>query len=187
MPMIQKYESYDAYYEIAEPLLALELWHGISKDYDNGEVIQKYVFCGTGRSQGRLSNECYLIHLVCSINSFRSTMKYSIVNNSVTRTTVPSTELHVTTLMIEVIVNRKQWQIQAHPVFGDLIFFEYVSNIRAKEGGFQRWKVFGYVTKFHPAELTPFTQFNRDLRKWKPIVACKLSSTKYAQRIDFSF
>lgn len=128
------YDSYKQYYQVAMPLLLLEIWCTMTKDF---ETVPK--------------------------NMQRATMMCSIVENSVTRTPIPSTNLFLTTLMLEVLVNRDDLNKQTHPVYGDLVYLEYVTTVREKQ---IFHKVFGYITNMQHMIITDFTQYNKDLRNY---------------------
>ncbi|XP_077261101.1 putative helicase senataxin isoform X2 [Temnothorax americanus] len=127
------YDSYKQYYEVAMPLLLLEMWCVMTKEF---ETIQK--------------------------NRQRPTMMCSIVENSITRTPIPSTSLFLTTLMLEVLINKDDLNKQTHPIYGDLVYLEYVTNVRDKQ---IFHKIYGYVTNMQHVIITDFTHYNRDLRK----------------------
>jgi len=128
------YESYKQYYEIAMPLLLLEIWCIMTKEF---ETIQK--------------------------NMQRTTVMCSIVENSVTRTPIPSTNLFLTTLTLEVLVNKEDLNKQNHPIYGDLVYLEYVRNVRGKQ---IFHKIFAYITNMQHMVITDFTYYNRDLRNY---------------------
>ncbi|XP_024885343.1 uncharacterized protein LOC112463276 isoform X1 [Temnothorax curvispinosus] len=127
------YDSYKQYYEVAMPLLLLEMWCVMTKEF---ETIQK--------------------------NRQRPTMMCSIVENSITRTPIPSTNLFLTTLMLEVLINKDDLNKQTHPIYGDLVYLEYVTNVHDKQ---IFHKIYGYVTNMQHVIITDFTHYNRDLRK----------------------
>lgn len=102
-PMLTFYKSYSDYYKIAEPLLLLEIWYGITKEF---EMIEK--------------------------NTKRPTMMCSILEHSITHTHVPSVNLYSSTLTVEVLVTKENLSKQIHPNYGDLVFFEYVKNENGK-------------------------------------------------------
>ncbi|XP_071572416.1 uncharacterized protein Setx [Temnothorax nylanderi] len=126
------YDSYKQYYEVAMPLLLLEMWCVMTKEF---ETIQKTMH--------------------------RPTMMCSIVENSITRTPIPSTSLFLTTLMLEVLINKDDLNKQTHPIYGDLVYLEYVTNVRDKQ---IFHKIFGYVTNMQHVIIKDFTHYNRDLR-----------------------
>lgn len=103
-PMKMRYDSFEQYYKIAQPLLLLEIWHTITKDF---EMVEK--------------------------NKQRATMMCSIVANSTTHTPIPSTNLFLTTLMFEVLVRKEDLAMRTHPNYGDLVSFEYIKNICGKQ------------------------------------------------------
>lgn len=128
------YDSYKQYYEIVMPLLLLEMWHIMTKDF---EMIQK--------------------------NRQRPTMMCSIIEKSITFTPIPSTSLFLTTLTLEVLINKDDLNKQSHPIFGDLVYLEYVTNVRDKQ---IFHKIFGYITNMQHTIITDFTHYNMDLRKY---------------------
>ncbi|XP_076178494.1 uncharacterized protein LOC143152358 isoform X1 [Ptiloglossa arizonensis] len=128
--MLTHYKSYDEYCRIISPLLLLETWYGITKEFQNIDQDPR-----------------------------RPTLMCSIVENSIQRD-MKSTNIYLTTLMIEVLATKQDIERQAHPVFGDLVFFEYIDN-QEKRKTFH--KVFAYVTDVHQTILTPWTHYNRDL------------------------
>lgn len=130
-PMVTHYKTYDDYYNIIAPLLLLETWYSITKEFQNMEQSSK-----------------------------RPTLMCSIVENSVQRNTV-SANVVLTTLMLEVLATKEDIHRQTCPVFGDLVFFEYVKN---HEKGQTFHKIFAYVTNVHETILTPHTRYNKDLR-----------------------
>ncbi|KAL6257996.1 hypothetical protein P5V15_011591 [Pogonomyrmex californicus] len=133
-PMKLSYDSYKQYYEVAMPLLLLEIWYTMTKDLD---TVQK--------------------------KSRRCTMMCSVVQNSITRTPIPSTELFLTTLMLEVLITEEQYKQEIHPIFGDLVYLEYVIQ---ENGKFKCHRIFAYVTNSHTMIITNFTHYNRDLRNY---------------------
>lgn len=44
IPMLTKYGSYEDYYNVTEPLLALEISYGLTKDFDASKKNSKYVW-----------------------------------------------------------------------------------------------------------------------------------------------
>ena len=128
------YRSYDEYYNIICPLLLLEIWHEITKKFQNIEHIHKPTFM------------------------------YSIVENSIQTYMVSNTFL--TTLMLEVLATKDDIRRHIHPVYGDLIFFEYVENRENSQKSKKFHKIFAYVTNVYTTELTPFTRFNKDLQNY---------------------
>ncbi|XP_015121926.1 probable helicase senataxin [Diachasma alloeum] len=93
-PLLSAYSSYDDYYRITAPLLALELWNGLSKDFE--------------------MNEQSLRHppiMAC------------ITPGTITRQPVPNTKLLITTFLLQAVVSREQISSQQHPVMGDLVIF----------------------------------------------------------------
>ncbi|XP_076230937.1 putative helicase senataxin [Calliopsis andreniformis] len=92
------YKSYNEYYDVTAPLLLLETWYGITKQFQN-----------------------------LNDDSKRRTLMYSVVENSI-QTNMVSTNIYFTTLMVEILFTREDMQRQAYPANGDLVFFEYVKN-----------------------------------------------------------
>nr|XP_034188053.1 helicase sen1-like isoform X1 [Osmia lignaria] len=130
-PMVTHYKSYDDYYRIISPLLLLETWYSITKEFQNIEQSSK-----------------------------RPTLMCSIVENSIQRSAV-STNVVLTTLMLEVLATKEDIHRQTCPLFGDLVFFEYVKNHEKGQKTFH--KIFAYVTNIHETILTPQTRYNKDL------------------------
>ncbi|XP_011693066.1 PREDICTED: probable helicase senataxin isoform X2 [Wasmannia auropunctata] len=128
------YDSYKQYYEIAMPLLLLEIWCILTKDF---EMIQN--------------------------NKQRPTIMCSVAENSVTCTPIPSTNLFLTTLMLEILVSKDDMYKQIHPIYGDLVYLEYVTIERGKK---TFHKIFAYVTNMQRMIITDFTHYNRDLRNY---------------------
>ncbi|XP_053985855.1 uncharacterized protein LOC128880140 [Hylaeus volcanicus] len=131
--MLTHYKSYDEYCRIISPLLLLETWYGITKEFQNIEQDFR-----------------------------RPTLMCSIVENSI-QTNMKSPNVYLTTLMLEVLTTKQDIQAQAHPAYGDLVFFEYVKN---HERGQTFHKIFAYVTDMHQTILTPWTHYNKDLRNY---------------------
>lgn len=126
-PMQLCYKSYEEYYKTVLPLLLLELWHQITKEF---ETIDK--------------------------NPKRATVMCSIVNNSLTLSTIPSTNLCVTNITLEVLITKEDIQRQAHPIYGDLVFLELATI----ENGKQKFhKVFAYVMNVYHTTLTSHNTF----------------------------
>lgn len=125
------YDSYKQYYNIALPLLLLETWSTMTKEF---EMIEK--------------------------NKQRVTMMCSVIENS-TCTSIPSTFL--TTLKLEVLVKREDLTKQVHPIYGDLVYFEYVMNVHGKQ---IVNRIFAYVTNMYQTIITDFTHYNQDLRNY---------------------
>ncbi|XP_043283198.1 probable helicase senataxin [Venturia canescens] len=132
LPIISKFTSYGDYYKITEPLLALELWSQISKDQDTRE----------------------------SKNLVRPQIMCSVVNNSISLTTVHSTKFRVTKMMLEVVISRRDLSLENHPNYGDLICFQYCVMSETKKKFFN---VFAYVESMSTAVITSGTHYNRDL------------------------
>ncbi|XP_014488421.1 PREDICTED: uncharacterized ATP-dependent helicase C29A10.10c isoform X2 [Dinoponera quadriceps] len=103
-PMKIHYESFRHYYNVALPLLLLETWHKIYKDF---EIFEK--------------------------NVQQPTMMCSIVKNSITRTPIPTTNHFLTTLMLEVLVTKQDEARNIYPQFGDLVSFEYVQYMNGRQ------------------------------------------------------
>ncbi|XP_066585351.1 uncharacterized protein Setx [Prorops nasuta] len=132
IPLLMKYKSFQDYYRITLPLLLLETWASITKEF---ETIER--------------------------NKSRPTVMCSIVKNSITETTASESKFTFTTLMIEVLVTSEDLQRQTFPIYGDLVFFEYITNV---SGSQEFHKVFAYVTNIHQTILSPSTIFNKDLK-----------------------
>ncbi|XP_024940518.1 probable helicase senataxin isoform X2 [Cephus cinctus] len=131
IPLLTSYKSFDEYYRIIMPLLLLEIWHGITKEF---EVIDK--------------------------NPKRPTVICSIVSNSASSYQIPSSKLSLTNMMLEVLATKEDIHKQAHPIYGDLVFFELGYTDKGKH---RFHKVFAYVTNVYQTVLTPQTYYNRDL------------------------
>ncbi|XP_018362590.1 PREDICTED: probable helicase senataxin [Trachymyrmex cornetzi] len=129
------YDSYEQYYEVAMPLLLLEMWYIMTKDF---ELNQR--------------------------NMQRTTVMCSIVENSITRTPIPSTNLFLTKLTLEVLVNREDFNKRNHPIYGDLVYFEYVKNEHGKQ---IFHKIFAYVINMQQHMVIPgSTYYNSDLKNY---------------------
>ncbi|KAG5320692.1 SETX helicase, partial [Pseudoatta argentina] len=129
------YDSYEQYYEVAMPLLLLEMWCIMTKDF---EMIQK--------------------------NMQRTTVMCSIVENSITHTPIPSTNLFLTKLTLEVLVNKEDFNKQNHPIYGDLVYLEYVNNQHGKQ---IFHKIFAYVVNMQQHMVIPgSTYYNSDLKNY---------------------
>ncbi|XP_012270150.1 probable helicase senataxin [Orussus abietinus] len=102
-PMQTYYKSYEDYYRILMPLILLEIWQDITKEFTTIEM-----------------------------NPRRPTVMCSIVRNSVAQINIPITDLYATTMTLEVLVSKEDLQKQAHPVYGDLVFMEVVSTDNGK-------------------------------------------------------
>nr|XP_050855849.1 uncharacterized protein LOC127066326 isoform X1 [Vespula vulgaris] len=102
-PMLTYYKSYNDYYKIAEPLLLLEIWYGITKEF---EMLEK--------------------------NMKRPTMMCSIMENSFKKIYVASTNIYLSSLAVQVLVTKENLFKQIHPNYGDLVFFEYIKNEKGK-------------------------------------------------------
>ncbi|KAL0106520.1 hypothetical protein PUN28_016311 [Cardiocondyla obscurior] len=131
-PMRLSYDSFKQYYKIAMPLLLLEIWCIITKDFETK-------------------------------NMQRATMMCAIVENSITYTPISSNNLFLMTLTLQVLVNKEDLSKQIHPVFGDLVYLEYASNVRGKKNFY---KIFGYITQMHHTIINEFTHYNRELRSY---------------------
>lgn len=70
-----------------------------------------------------------------------------------------SVNMHLSSLVVQVLITKENLSKQAHPYYGDLIVLEY----EKKKHIFQ--KVFGYVTNMHQTVITSFTNYNKDLGK----------------------
>ncbi|XP_018392777.1 PREDICTED: probable helicase senataxin [Cyphomyrmex costatus] len=128
------YDSYKQYYDVAMPLLLLEIWCVMTKDF---EMVEK--------------------------NMQRTTVMCSIVENSITQTPIPSTNLFLSTLTLQVLVNKEDLNNQRYPIYGDLTYFEYVQNEHGKQ---TFHKIFAYVTNMQYIVITDSTSYNRDLQKY---------------------
>ncbi|XP_046745747.1 uncharacterized protein LOC124410993 [Diprion similis] len=95
IPLLTNYKNYKEYYHIMVPLLLLELWHGITKEFESIDQ-----------------------------NKRRQTLFCSIVNNSITSEKLPSVNATLTTMMLEMLANEDEIKRQIHPVYGDLVFLE---------------------------------------------------------------
>ncbi|XP_043514484.1 helicase sen1-like [Frieseomelitta varia] len=94
----------------------------------------------------------------------KPTFMYSMVENSIQTYTVSN--IFLTTLMLEVLVTKDDIRRHIHPVYGDLIFFEYVENHENSQKSKKFHKIFAYVTNVYTTELTPLTRFNKDLQNY---------------------
>lgn len=130
------YKSYEEYYNIISPLLLLEIWHGITKQFQSIDHIYR-----------------------------RPTFMCSIVENSIQTYNVQN-NIFFTTLMLEVLATKEDIRKQIHPIYGDLIFFEYVQNHEKSQKSKDFRKVFAYVTNIYTTVLTPVTRFNQDLKNY---------------------
>ncbi|KAL2713828.1 helicase SEN1 [Vespula squamosa] len=133
-PMLTYYKSYNDYYKIAEPLLLLEIWYGITKEF---ETIEK--------------------------NTKRPTMMCSIMENSFKRIYIASINMYLSSLTVQVLITKENLSKQAHPNYGDLVFFEYVKN---EKGKYIFQKVFAYVTSMNETIITSSTKYNKDLENY---------------------
>lgn len=131
-PMRFSYDSYKQYYTIVMPLLLLETWCAMTKEF---EMIEK--------------------------NKQRATMMCSVVENP-TCTPIPSTNLFLTTLKLEVLVKKEDLN-KVHPIYGDLVCFEYITNVHKKQ---IVNRIFAYVTNMQQMIITNFTLYNQDLVKY---------------------
>lgn len=95
VPLLTSYKSYKDYYQVLMPLLLLELWYGITKEF---ETIDQ--------------------------NNRRQTVFCSVVENSVTYQPIPSTNTALTTMLLEVLASEDDIRRQIHPIYGDLVFLE---------------------------------------------------------------
>lgn len=127
------YNSYKEYYNIAMPLLLLETWSTMTKEF---EMIEK--------------------------NKKRVTMMCSLIENS-TRTSIPLTNLLLTTLKLEVLVKKEDFNKQVYPIYGDLVYFEYVTNVHGKQSVN---RIFAYVTNMYQTIITDFTHYNQVLKNY---------------------
>jgi len=101
-PLKLFYTSYQEYYMIMMPLLLLEVWYNMTKDFNDVEKNTKHV-----------TAMCY------------------IVENSITHIPVSSMNLSVMTLMIEILVEKQDLD-KTHPMYGDLVSLEYGINVHGK-------------------------------------------------------
>ncbi|KAL6432141.1 hypothetical protein ACFW04_006688 [Cataglyphis niger] len=125
------YDSCKQYYEIMMPLLLLEIWCAMTKEFEEK-------------------------------NKQRDTMICSVVENP-TFTSI-STSLFLTTLKLETLVQKKDFEKRHYPIYGDLVCFEYSStNV---QHGKQIVKTFAYVTNVQQTIITDFTHYNQDLKKY---------------------
>ncbi|XP_032666246.1 helicase SEN1 [Odontomachus brunneus] len=131
------YESYWDYYRVMLPLLLLETWHSINRDF---ETVAK--------------------------NAQHKTAMCSIVANTISRSQIPTTNLSLTVLMLEVLVTQEDLNRQSYPNFGDLVSLEYVQYNKNRKQTFH--KVFAYVTSMNQMPITNFTYYNRELRNHVP-------------------
>lgn len=126
------YDSYRQYYKIMMPLLLLEIWYAMTKEF---EMIE--------------------------MNKQRATMMCSVVENP-TCTPIPSTNLFLTTLKLEVLVKKEDFN-KVHPIYGDLVCFEYITNVHRKQ---IVNRIFAYVTNMQQMIITNFTLYNQELIKY---------------------
>lgn len=77
---------------------------------------------------------------------------------------VASVNMHLSSLVVQVLITKENLTKQAHPFYGDLVVFEY----EKKKQSFQ--KVFAYVTNMRQTVITSFTTYNKDLGKWNTAV-----------------
>ncbi|XP_046480902.1 uncharacterized protein Setx [Neodiprion pinetum] len=132
IPLLTNYNNYNEYYHIMVPLLLLELWHGITKEFESIDQKKR-----------------------------RQTLFCSIVDNSITWEKIPSVNVTLTTMMLEMLANENEIKNQIHPVYGDLVFLELC--YRDDDGKLHFSKVFAYITHMHKSLITPLTFFNREL------------------------
>ncbi|XP_015187685.1 PREDICTED: helicase sen1 [Polistes dominula] len=133
-PTLTYYKSYNDYYKIAEPLLLLEIWSGITKEFEEMEG-----------------------------NSIRPTVMCSTIEKSLKSTHIPSVNLCLSTLSVQVLITKEHFLRNAYPNYGDLVVFEYVRNEKGKH---MFHKVFAYVTNMNNIIITPFTEYNKDLENY---------------------
>lgn len=127
------YRSYDEYCKLTMPLLLLETWSGISKEYQNMKT-----------------------------DSRRRTLMYSVVENSI-QINMVCPNMYFSTLMIEILVSKKDLHKQVYPCVKDLVVFEYVKN---HDKGQSFRKAFAYITNMYQTQLTPMTHYNKDLKNY---------------------
>ena len=96
--MLTHYSSYSEYCNNTVPLLLLETWSRLTKEFQSIEQDFR-----------------------------RPTVMCSIVEGSVQKDMVEP-NLYMTSLMLEVLITKADLQKQAHPNFGDLVVLEYVKN-----------------------------------------------------------
>ncbi|XP_076761672.1 uncharacterized protein LOC143429781 [Xylocopa sonorina] len=150
--MLTHYRSYDEYYNTIAPLLLLEIWYCITKDFQAADPNrQRTLMCST-------------------------------VENSVQKE-VAYPNLQFTTLMLEVLATDEDMHRQAHPLFGDLVFFECAYN-NNKGQAFR--KVFAFVLDLHITVLTPTTRFNRDLLQYVNRPRTLLTYTMRTRPLDIN-
>lgn len=131
-PMRLSYDSYKQYYKIAMPLLLLEIWCAMTKEF---EMIEK--------------------------SKQRATMMCSVVENP-TCIPIPSTNLFLTTLKLEVLVKKEDLN-KVHPNYGDLVYLEYITNVHKRQISN---RIFAYVTNMQQMTITNFTLYNQNLVKY---------------------
>ncbi|XP_046826319.1 helicase sen1 [Vespa crabro] len=151
-PMLTYYKSYNDYYKIAEPLLLLEIWYGITREF---EMIEK--------------------------NTKRPTMMCSIVEKSFKNIHVATGNIHLSSLIVQVLVTKENLSKQAHPNYGDLVVFEY------EKGKHIFQKVFAYVTSMHQSIITSFTEYNKDLEKYVKRPYALLTYTIMTRNVEENF
>ncbi|EFN77064.1 Probable helicase senataxin [Harpegnathos saltator] len=103
-PLKVRYDSFRHYYDVVLPVMLLETWHTINKEF---EMIER--------------------------NARHVTAMCSIVANSITHVPIPATNLFLTNLMLEVLVTREDLVRQNHPTLGDLVSFEYVMYANGRQ------------------------------------------------------
>lgn len=96
-PVRVRYDSFEHYYRVATPLMLLETWQSIIKDF---EMMEQ--------------------------NVRNATVMCSIVQGSITHKPIPMTDQFVTTMMLETLVTIDNVMKQSYPKMGDLVSFEYV-------------------------------------------------------------
>ncbi|XP_017790018.1 PREDICTED: probable helicase senataxin [Habropoda laboriosa] len=149
--MLTHYNSYDEYYRITAPLLLLETWCNITKEVQRNDQVFR-----------------------------RPTFMCSIVENSIQTDKQPG-NVSFTTLMLEVLASREEVYKQIHPVYGDLVFFEFVKN---HEKGQTFHQIFAYVVNVYSTVLTPLTRYNKELQHYVKSPHMLLTYTMRTRLLD---
>ncbi|XP_044006980.1 uncharacterized ATP-dependent helicase C29A10.10c-like [Aphidius gifuensis] len=98
-PLLTKYSSYDDYYKVMEPLLSLEVWAGITREFDTSDSTKRPPFFA------------------------------SIVTGSISIIpTSPNSNTNLTQLMLELVLTKDEATKRGYPDYGDLIIFEMAFN-----------------------------------------------------------
>ncbi|XP_012264614.2 probable helicase senataxin [Athalia rosae] len=95
IPMLTNYRSYKEYYQVMSPPMLIELWQGMTREFEN---INK--------------------------NYRRKTVYCSVVSNSVSVQKISGPNLEMTSMMLEVLASNEDIKKQCHPMFGDLVYVE---------------------------------------------------------------